>query len=114
MKGSRMSKSTLVATVRSLWSQEAGAVISAELVLVMTIATLGAVVGLSALSTSINGELEDLAEAFGAVSQSYCVDGIRACAARVSGSSFNDQPDHCDCIPIEFSFAHFRASDKCE
>ncbi len=109
-----MSKSTFVATARSFWSQQDGAIISAELVLVMTIATLGTIVGLSALSASINSELEDLAEAFGAVSQSYSVDGIRACVARISGSSFNDQPDHCDCIPIEFSFAHFRAPEACE
>jgi Flp pilus assembly pilin Flp len=100
---------------RNLWNDENGSIISAELVLVLTILVLGLSVGLSALGTAVNSELEDLAEAFGAVDQSYFFNGARVCTARTSGSSFNDKPDHCDCIPIDTcTHEHILAPDKCE
>ena len=58
-----------MAMLRALWADEAGFVISAELILVATIAVLGSVVGLSAVSTSVNGELLDVAGGFDALNQ---------------------------------------------
>ena len=75
---------------------EAGFVISAELILVATIAVLSMVVGLSELSKAINQELEDVAAAFGAVSQSYKYSGLQGHQGRWEGSLFNDQFDECD------------------
>ena len=61
--------------MKSLWNRfaedERGFVISAELVLVMTLGVLSMVVGLQAVSSAITQELNDVANAFGAVSQSY-------------------------------------------
>ena len=107
-------KSSVVAMGFSLWSQEEGVVISAELVLVMTIAVLAMLVGLDSLSDSVNHELHDVAGAFGALSQSFSFHGIGGCEACASGSSFNDRPDDCDCIPLDSSVGHIRTPEKCE
>ncbi|QDT37959.1 hypothetical protein [Stratiformator vulcanicus] len=84
---------------RTLWNDEAGLIISAELVLVLTIAVIGVVVGLNAVAKSVNNELLDVASAIGAVDQTYFVTGFRnehGNAATV-GFGFSDQADECDC-----------------
>ncbi len=110
-----MSEKKAVGTALSLWKGEDGAIISAELVLVMTIAVLAMVVGLNSVSDAINAELEDVSEAFGAISQSYDYQGVRGHGV-VSGSSFNDKADKdaCDCIPLDFNIGHVETPKKCE
>lgn len=113
-------KSNFVAVGLSLWKQQDGVVISAELVLVMTIAVLAMLVGLDSVSDSINHELNDVAGAFGAISQSFSFNGIAhrdrsGCPhAIASGSSFNDHKDDCDCTPLDGSVGHIRTPEKCE
>lgn len=51
------------------WRDEAGFILSSELVLIATIVILAAVVGLSEVSLAINHELHDVAHAFYAVNQ---------------------------------------------
>ncbi|HID24356.1 MAG TPA: branched-chain amino acid aminotransferase [Planctomycetaceae bacterium] len=82
--------------IHQLVRDEAGFVISAELILVATIAVLSMVVGLSELSQAINQELEDVASAFGAVSQTYKYSGLEGHQGRWEGSLFSDQVDECD------------------
>uniref|UniRef100_A0A7C2NYR7 Branched-chain amino acid aminotransferase n=1 Tax=Schlesneria paludicola TaxID=360056 RepID=A0A7C2NYR7_9PLAN len=79
-----------------LWTDEAGYIVSAELVLVATIAVLSLVVGLSEVAHNINDELEDVASAFGNLSQTYQVYGTSGHKGSVNGSSFYDTPDFCD------------------
>ena len=86
--------------LKNFWNQESGAIISAELVLVLTVAVLAMVVGLSGVATAVTGELGDLAEAFGAMDQSYIVGGHAGCCATTSGSAWGDEPDKCDCTYI--------------
>jgi Flp pilus assembly pilin Flp len=57
-------------TFAKLINDENGFLISAELILVATIAVLGMVVGLSEIAFGINNELEDVGAAFGSVNQS--------------------------------------------
>ena len=91
--------------MRKLFNDEAGFVVSAELVLVLTIAVLGMVVGLASVRDAINGELVDLSSAFGAIDQSYNVVGATKFKvagtvpghASVAGFGFIDQRDDCDC-----------------
>ncbi len=96
----------MVRNFRLLANDEAGFIISAELVLVLTIAVLGMVVGLTAVRDSVANELNDLAHAFGAVSQSYNVSGLTkgrcygGAHASINGFGFNDHADECDCQPI--------------
>ena len=80
-----------------LLNDENGFVVSAELVLITTIAVLGLVVGLSEVSHSINNELEDVASAFGSMNQSFKVSGLHSCGkGGKAGSSFSDEADLCD------------------
>ena len=80
----------------ALINDEAGFIVSAELVLVATIAVLGMVVGLSEIAINVNNELEDVGSAFGALNQTYNVKGITGCGGYRTGSVFTDNVDECD------------------
>ena len=82
--------------IAALKNDEAGFIVSAELVLVSTIAILGLVVGLSEVSVNINNELEDVGSAFSSVQQSYNMSGTYGHKGHKTGSSFDDQADFCD------------------
>lgn len=79
-----------------LANDEAGFIVSAELVLVATIAILAMVVGLSEVALNINNELEDVGSAFGNLNQTYQVYGTNGHKGSSAGSSFYDIPDYCD------------------
>lgn len=78
------------------WTDDAGVIISAELILVITILVIGLIVGLSAVRTSIVQELGDIAEAFGVLNQSYSFGGVTHCCALTRGTEFGDAQDDCD------------------
>ena len=80
----------------NLMNDEAGFIVSAELVLVSSIAVLAMIVGLSEVALNINNELEDVGSAFGAINQTYCVKGILGCQGYSSGTEFRDNTDTCD------------------
>ena len=90
--------------LKNLWNNEAGFIISAELTLVLTIAVIGMVVGLSHVAMAVNQELSDVAQAIGSLNQSYSFTGYHCCpcpatggfTSQVAGSSFADMPDTCD------------------
>lgn len=86
----------VLTVVTKLWNDEAGFIVSAELILVATIAVLAIVVGLSEVAIGINEELEDIGSAFGSVNQSYVYFGASGHKARVDGSNFGDRIDFCD------------------
>ncbi len=79
-----------------LKNDEAGFIVSAELILVSTIAVLSLVVGLAEVSSGINQELEDVASAFGSVNQSYQFSLSQGAKGSMKGSCFNDYKDECD------------------
>lgn len=82
--------------MNQLFNDEAGFIVSAELILVSTIAVLALVVGLSEVSFGINQELEDLGAAFGSLNQSFHVSGLRGVKGNMSGTCFQDRQDFCD------------------
>lgn len=84
------------AVAARLIADESGFIISAELILIGTIAVLAMVVGLSEVALNINNELEDVASAFGAVNQSFRANGMGGHGGTSNGSSFGDQSDFCD------------------
>ena len=59
----------------ALWQDEAGFVISAELALVSTIATLGMVSGLAEASSNVHNEMHDVGSAVGSLDQSFSYQG---------------------------------------
>ena len=95
--------------MRKLFNDEAGFVISAELVLVLTIAVLGMVVGLASVRDSLTGEFNDLSAAFGAVNQTYHLrtmfktGGTTKGHGLVSGFGYADNADDCDCVGISYT-----------
>ncbi len=87
--------------VFTLWKDEAGAVVSGDLVLVMTFVVLGLLVGLVELQDSIVNELNDIGEAIGSLNQSYYAHGKSSSSGAVvttfvTGSQFTDRRDDCD------------------
>jgi len=82
--------------ITALINDEAGFIVSAELVLVSTIAVLAMVVGLSEVALNVNNELEDVGSAFGSLNQTYHVKGIKGCQGSTSGTEFRDNIDNCD------------------
>jgi Flp pilus assembly pilin Flp len=82
--------------MNQLLNDEAGFIVSAELILISTIAVLSMVVGLSEVASGINQELEDVGSAFGSINQSFMVSGNNGHKGNSTGSLFNDNRDFCD------------------
>jgi len=81
----------------NFYNDEAGFVVSTELVLVCTVTVLSLCVGLSEVARGVNNELEDLGCAFGSLNQSFCMQGFtnnKGCHS--SGHCFTDHVDQCD------------------
>ena len=82
--------------LRTLWNDEAGFVVSAELVLVATILVIGMILGLVSLRNQIVQELVDVGQAIGSMSQSYALAGTKKCGVGwTDGSSYTDKIDFC-------------------
>ncbi len=79
-----------------LYNDEAGFIVSAELILISTIVVLGLIVGLAEVAHGINQELEDVGAAFGSINQSYYYCGFTGPKGRQVGSCFTDYQDECD------------------
>ncbi len=77
--------------IRWLWQDEQGAVLSAEVVTVGTIAVLGAITGLSVAANAVDGEMKDFAYAIRSLDQSYEINGHRSCGAWTAGSCYRQQ-----------------------
>ncbi|WP_437206330.1 hypothetical protein [Planctomicrobium sp. SH664] len=91
--------------LRQLLNDEAGFIVSAELVLVATIVVIGMIVGLSEVQHAVVNELNDVAEAIGSINQSFYYEGMgahktlgnaAAFKSIVYGSAFTDRTDECD------------------
>ena len=82
--------------IQRLYDDDAGFIVSAELVLISTILVIGLVVGLAEVSSGINEELEDVGAAFGSVNQSFRFSGMKGHKGSRNGSSFKDSADFCD------------------
>ena len=82
--------------LRKLWNDEAGFVVSAELILVATVAVIGLLVGLAAVRDGVISELSDVAGAIQDVNQSYSIDGVVGHTANTAGFDYFDRTDECD------------------
>jgi len=91
--------------LRQLLNDEAGFIVSAELVLVATILVIGMIVGLSEVQHAVVQELGDVAEAIGSLNQSYSYTGFSAAStdghlagdkSYTRGGLFVDVVDDCD------------------
>lgn len=87
--------------LRQLLQDESGVIISAELVLVLTIGVLAMVVGLSEVAVAVNTELNDVSNAIGAMNQSFGFTGFSSghhhkLKSFFAGTTFHDHIDDCD------------------
>lgn len=82
-------------TLKSLWNDEAGFIVSTELVLIATILVLGMIVGLTTLRNDVVAELADVAGAIGDLSQDYHYSGVLGHSSWTNGSTYQDNEDFC-------------------
>jgi Flp pilus assembly pilin Flp len=85
---------------RKLWKDEAGFIVSAELVLVATMLVIGMIVGLTVVRNQVVQELGDLGAALGMISQGYEYTGVSKADATTTfavtdGSGWDDLIDEC-------------------
>lgn len=82
--------------VNQFWNDEDGFVLSAELVIILTVAVLGVIVGLSYVQTAVVSEFTDIAGAIHSLNQNYAYTGYYARGfngkfrAFYSGSAYNN------------------------
>ncbi|MEZ6099175.1 MAG: hypothetical protein R3E01_09405 [Pirellulaceae bacterium] len=93
---------------KKLWNDDAGFVVSVELVLISTIAVIGLLAGLTSVRDGVVCELSDVAGSVQDMNQSYAFNGVVGHSAATAGSSFTDQSDFCDSADDEAG-----AADNC-
>jgi hypothetical protein len=69
-----------------LYRDEAGFVVSAELVLIATMLVIGLIVGLSEVAHGVNNELNDVGDSFGSVNQSFRYSGFQSNRGNISSA----------------------------
>ncbi len=94
--------------LRALWSDEAGFIVSSELVLIATLLVIGLVVGLSEVQHAVVAELNDVGDAIGELNQGYYYSGLssydgRKLKSSATGSVFYDSRDSCDANQCDIS-----------
>ena len=82
--------------LQRLWNDEAGMVVSSELVFVTSIAAIGTIIGLSAARDGITSELADVGDAVTEYNQGYQVASIQGHGASIAGTQYVDGTDFCD------------------
>lgn len=83
-----------------LWHDDCGSgLVSMEIVFLGTILVLGLITGWVALRNGVTNEYEELANAFGALSQAYEFAGQSGCRAETEGSATKD--DDCNRVRIK-------------
>ena len=80
--------------LNNLWIDENGAIVSIEMVLIITIAVLALIVGWSEVAVAVNTELNDISNAVGALNQSYFFSGFAACTHHKIKSAFGGSQFH--------------------
>jgi len=73
--------------LKRLWNDDAGVIISIELLFLFVILTLGLIAGWTNLRNAIDAELTETANAITALNQSYSFLGMQGCANNTSAGS---------------------------
>lgn len=76
--------------LKRLWNDDAGFVVSFELVLVATVLVIGLTVGLVSVRNAMHSELVELARAIANIDQGYNYCGLTGCCASSAGSGVVD------------------------
>ena len=84
------------AIAKRLWDDEAGFVVSLELILIATIVVIGLIVGLTTVRNAVVQELSDVAGAVQDMNQSYTFNAVASAVGTTAGSDFSDTRDYED------------------
>jgi hypothetical protein len=79
-----------------LWSDEAGFVISSELILIAAILVMGLLTGLATIRDQVVQEMGDVADAVSELQQDMEWAGTTGHTSTVAGTTFTDQNDFCE------------------
>jgi len=82
--------------LKKFWDDDAGFVISIELILISTIVVIGLIAGLTAVRDAVVSELADVAGAIDEMNQSFSFNGATGATSASAGSSYADQTDSPD------------------
>lgn len=74
-----------------LWNDDNG-VVGLEYLILATILGLGLIVGITTVTSALNAEYVELANAISSLSQEYSSDGFSTCVAFKEGSATTDTP----------------------
>lgn len=83
---------------KRLWNDDAGFIISIELILIATIAVIGLIAGFASVRDAVVSELSDVAGAVQDLNQCYSFFGVVGHAASTCGSEYIDALDFCDSV----------------
>lgn len=75
---------------KKLWHDDAGILISLELMVLGTVLVIGLLVGLAAFRDAITNELADVSSGISRMNQSFSVRGVSSPSASVAGHSHVD------------------------
>ena len=78
--------------MKNLWNDEAGFIVSVELILVAVILVIGLVTGLSAVRNAVLEELDELGDAILAINDSYSFGGSSSACAFTGCTTNSDTP----------------------
>ena len=78
--------------LQQLWNDDAGYIISTEMLLIFVILVLGLIAGLANLRAAIVAELTESGLALLALNQSFSISGITGCTGSSGGSAASDTP----------------------
>lgn len=76
--------------LKQLWNDDAGYIISTEMLLIFVILVLGLIAGLTNLRAAIVMELSESATAILSLNQSYNINGYTGCGGSTSASGYTD------------------------
>ena len=79
-----------------MWNDEAGFIVSIELILIATIAIIGLITGLTAVRDAVVSELSDVAGAVQDLNQCYSFFGVVGHSGSTCGSDYVDMTDWSD------------------
>lgn len=81
---------------KSIWHDDAGFIISIELILIATIMVIGLIAGFTAVRDAVVCELSDVGGAIQDLNQGYTYNGVTGHSGSTVGSDYLDARDHCD------------------
>jgi Flp pilus assembly pilin Flp len=79
-----------------LWSDEAGFVVSSELILIAAIVVMGMLTGMATIRDQVVQELGDVGDAVSELSQTFRWQGTTGHTSSVAGTIFVDVNDFCE------------------